>query len=66
MSYKDTFVETRKILEGDLLVITKKIGEISPYNLKIKFTINNTPFDFDTKDTIPQPIVGTIKEETVI
>ncbi len=66
LSYKDTFVETRKILEGDLLVITKKIGEISPYNLKIKFTINNTPFDFDTKDTIPQPIVGTIKEETVI
>jgi len=66
LSYKDTFVETRKILEGEVLVITKKIGEISPYNLKIKFTINNTPFDFVTQDTDSQKTIGTIKEETVI
>lgn len=48
LSYHDSFVETRKILGGELLVITKKLEKIPPYNLKIKFTINNTPFDFDT------------------
>ncbi len=47
-------------------MITKKIGEISPYNLKIKFTINNTSFDFVTQDETPQATIGTIKEETVI
>ncbi len=60
--YNDTFVESRKILNGELLVITKNIWEVQPYNLKIKFTINNTPFSFDT----PAQVNWTIQQETVI
>lgn len=60
LSYKKIFVETRRILKGELLLITKKLEDIPLYNIKTKFTINNTPFSFDTQ----KPIVGNIQEET--
>lgn len=63
LSYKEQFVEARKILSGELLVITKKLGKIPPYNLKIQLAINNMPFAFDIKQ---EPVIWTIKEETVI
>lgn len=64
LSYHASFGETRKILGGELLVITKKLEKIPPYNLKIKFTINNTPFSFDTpKETL---VASTIQEDASV
>ena len=53
LTYKNTFVETRKILKGESLPITQKIESIPPYNLKVKLNITSTPFTFGGQ----QPIV---------
>lgn len=71
LSYKASFVETRKILPGEVLLITKKLEEVPPYNLKIIFTINNVPFGFDTQEPIiwawkQVNIVWTMKETTIV
>jgi len=62
LTYKNTFVETRKILKGESIIITKKIDEMPSYNLSIKFNIENTPFTFGWQ----KPIIGTTKEKTTI
>lgn len=62
LTYKNTFVETRKLLKGDSLIITKKITTIPPYNLKVKFSISNTPFSFGGQEAI----VWTIEENATI
>lgn len=69
-SYQNAFVETRKILAGETLIITKTLEENPPYNLKINFIINNTPFHFATsgEDTwaVQEENVWTIKEEVIV
>lgn len=60
--YKDTFVETRKILKWESLLITKKLDALPLYNLKVKFRIANTPFTFNNE----APTIGHIKESTII
>ncbi|HMS91781.1 MAG TPA: hypothetical protein PKC87_06155, partial [Candidatus Absconditabacterales bacterium] len=62
LTYKDTFVETRKLLKGESLTITKKITTIPAYNLKVKLAISNTPFSFGGQETI----VGMTEEKTTI
>lgn len=62
LMYKNNFVESRKILKGESLLITKKFETIPTYNLKIKLTASNTPFTFG--DQIP--VIGTLKEKTNI
>ena len=59
---KHLFTETRKILRGETLLITKKFDHIPLYNLKIKLNIANTPMTFG--DIIP--MVGLLKEKTCI
>lgn len=46
---KNTFVETRKILRGETLLITKKITTIPAYNLKVDLSIANVPFSLDNQ-----------------
>lgn len=60
--YKNTFVEVRKILKGESLLITKKIDKIPSYNLSIKLNISNTPFTFNNQE----PVIGHLKEKTTI
>jgi len=60
--YKNTFMESRKLLKGDSLVITKKIENTPSYNLKIHFNITNTPFTFGWQE----PIIWTITTKTII
>lgn len=62
LTYKNTFTESRKILKGESLLITKKIENIPSYNLKIKFTITNTPFTFGGQE----PVIWTIKQTTTL
>jgi hypothetical protein len=59
---KFTFVEERKILRGETLLITKKLEKIPLYNLKIKLNITNTPMTFGDM----KPMMGTLKEKTCI
>lgn len=60
--YKDTFVESRKILKWESLLISKKIEDIPLYNLKIKLNASNTPFTFGDQVAI----VGHHKERVNI
>ena len=62
LSYQDTFVETRRILKGEVSLITKKIENIPLYNLKVKLIINNIPFSFSAQ----KPVVWITKKETTI
>lgn len=62
LMYKNTFVEARKILKGESLLITKKIDEIPSYNLSVKLNISNTPFTLNNQE----PVVWHLKESTVI
>lgn len=62
LMYKNTFVEVRKILKGESLLITKKIDKIPSYNLSIKLNISNTPFTFNNQE----PVIGHLKEKTTI
>lgn len=52
LTYKDTFIESRKLLKGEVLTITKKIITVPPYNLKIKLNIANTPFTFGDQEVV--------------
>lgn len=47
LTYKNTFVETRKIGRGETLVITKKLPTIPTYNLKVDLSIANVPSSLD-------------------
>lgn len=60
--YKNTFIETRKILKGETLLITKKIDKDPSYTLSIRLDISNTPYMFYGKE----PKVGFLKERTTI
>lgn len=62
LTYKNTFIETRKILKWESLVITKKIDELPSYNLKVKFNITNTPFTFGWQE----PVIWTTTTKTII
>ena len=62
LMYKNTFVETRKLLKWESLVINKKIENTPSYNLTVKFNIANTPFTFGGQT----PVVGHIKEKTIL
>lgn len=62
LTYKNTFVETRRILKGEVLTITKKLTTIPPYNLNVKFSISNTPFSFGGQ----APVVWMIETKTTI
>lgn len=62
LTYKNTFVETRKILKWESLVITKKIDDMPAYNLKVKFNITNTPFTFGWQE----PVVWSTTTKTII
>ncbi len=58
--YKNTFVESRKILKWETLLITKKLESIPSYNLKVKFDIANIPFTFGGQ----APVIWQIYEKT--
>lgn len=62
LTYKNTFVETRKILKGESLVITQKISNIPSYNLTVKFNITNTPFTFGNQ----APVIWTTKQKATL
>jgi len=52
-----------------VLLITKKLEETPPYNLKIIFTINNIPYGFDTQEPKEEQRTtdsNTITEETIV
>ncbi len=63
LMYKNTFLETRKILKGESLLISKKIDRVPAYNLSIKLNISNTPFSFGNAQ---EPVIGHLKEKTTI
>lgn len=62
LTYQNTFVESRKLLKGDSLVINQKLDAIPSYNLKVSLNISNTPFTFNNET----PTIGMIKEHTII
>ena len=62
LTYKNTFVEVRKILKGESLLITKKFETIPMYDLKIKLAVANTPFTFGGET----PVIGSLTESTTL
>ena len=62
LTYKNTFVETRKILKGEWLTITQKLSGNPSYNLTLKLNITNTPFTFGGQ----APVIWITKEQTII
>lgn len=62
LGMKSVFEEGRKILRGESLLVTKKLDNVSLYNLHIKLIVKNTPMTFgDSK-----PIVGILTEKVGI
>jgi tellurite resistance protein TehA-like permease len=62
LTYKNTFVEARKLLKGETLPISQKLDATPSYNLHVKFNITNTPFTFGSQ----VPVVGTLTAKTTI
>ncbi len=61
--YEEYFVESRKILPEGMVIITKRLGDVPPYDLKVQLEINSLPFSFDTQQA---PAASITREETAI
>lgn len=54
LTYKDTFVETRKMTKGQEFIITKKLDSIPNYNLHVDVQLSHTPIIVGIPDLVPQ------------
>ncbi|MCX6824835.1 MAG: hypothetical protein NTY80_01305 [candidate division SR1 bacterium] len=54
LTYKNTFVETRRLLKGQEFIITKKLDEIPNFNLHVDIQLSYTPVIPGITDIAPK------------